>query len=179
MTLPGVSVPLLWPIDVVIYRLDIQATWAEDPPGAAHDKGYDPILGEPVISRGDAASRPRTVPRKEHPPIRVPCQKETVKDEELNMATTGDDPLSTIRFVAHRADLERLGLLDPTTRNCVLKKGDRISHLERKGTGVMVKQYQKPLYVYRVDDGSDGFGFDNYDLHIIWTWHRPDSAEGT
>lgn len=177
MTLPTVSVPLLWPIDVVIHRLDIQATWAVDPAGTP-DKGYDPILREPIIVHSDAAEREREVTRIEMPPIRVPCQKESLKNEELNMAATGDDPLSEVRFVAHRSDLESLGLIE-SNGNCSLKKGDRISHCERRGTGVMVREWQKPLYIYRVDDGSDGFGYDNYDLHIIWTWHRPDAAQGS
>jgi hypothetical protein len=172
-----VSVPLLWPIDAVIHRIDIPATWAEDPPGTAHDKGYDDILREPVISRGDDADRPRTVPRVEYAQIRLPVQEEPKTNEELNMAATGDDPLSNVVFVCHRNDLRRLALLDTSTGNCLLKKGDRISHLERKGTRVKVREWQKPLYIYRVDDGSQGFGLDNYDLHIIWTWHRPDSAE--
>jgi len=33
----SIRIPLLWPVTAVIYQLDIQGTWAENPPGAYKD----------------------------------------------------------------------------------------------------------------------------------------------
>lgn len=164
-----IRVPLIWPVDAVIHRLDIPSTWAQDPPGPL-TQGYDPVLKEPIISRD--ATGTRTSPRQELDAVRVPVQVEYKTMEQLRMEVGGNEPLSQIVFVAHREDLESLNLLDGTTRNCLLKPGDRVSSLERHGLGITVREFVKPLYIYRVDDGSQGFGPDGYDLEIIWTCHR-------
>lgn len=169
-----VSVPLIFPVRAVIYRLDIQATWAVDPPGE-QDKGYDEILREPVIYR--TAAGDRASPRVEMAPVKIKVQEETKTSEQLRMAATGNDELSTVVFVTHRRDLELQNLIDLQTGNCKLKAGDRISHLERLATTTKIRQWHKPLYVYRVDDGM-GLGID-YSLHLIWTSHRDYSARST
>jgi len=167
----AIRVPLIWPVDAVIHRLDIQSTWEEDPSGTP-DTGFDPILREPYIVH-DTDTNTRSSMRQELAAVRVPVQVRFRISEQLKMAYgIGNDPIANIVFIAHRQDLETLGLLDATSRNCLLKAGDRISQLERKGLGVVVRVFDKPLYVYRVDDGSQGFGIDGYDLQVIWTSHR-------
>jgi hypothetical protein len=161
-----VRVPLLNPITVVLYRLDIQATWSEDPPGAHASEGYDYLLREPVVSRTAGV---RTVPRVETGPVSVPAQVEVLSYQQLQATFGGDNPATDTAFVLHRQDLESLGLLD-SNRNCVLKPGDRVDHLEMSGR--TIQTFKKPLYVYEVRPRSWGFGPDGYDLEILYTTHR-------
>jgi len=168
----AIRVPLISPLDVVIYRLDIQATWAEDPPGSDYDEGYDHILEEPVVSRTAGV---RTVPRQEMTAVTVPAQVETAHYEELNAIFGGDNPATDQVFVFHRRDLERLSLLD-ANKDCVLKPGDRIDHLEKNGR--TVKTYSKPLYIYEIRMGSQGFGPDGYDLEMAYTSYRSTDPRG-
>jgi hypothetical protein len=159
-----VSVPLIFPMKCVVRRLDIQATWAVDPPGAEHDTGYDYLLEEPVISRSSGA---RAHPRVEMTAVEIPCQIETARFEELQATFGGNDPVTNQVFVFHRAQLRALSLIDSTTGDCLLKPGDRIESL-KKGTRT-VRTYQKPLYVFELRMGSQGFGEDGYDLELCYT----------
>jgi len=159
-------VPLINPIKAVIYRLDIQAIWAADPAGDPA-AGYDPTLREPYITDVDGV---RTTTRVEMAAVKVPCQVETQSFEQLNAVFGGDDPVTDVVFVAHRQDLKKLSLLDATTRKCLLKPGDRIAHIERKGHQVLA--YEKPLYIYEVRPRSWGFGPDGYDLEVLYTTYR-------
>lgn len=168
-----VRVPLISPMDVVIYRLDIQATWAYDPPGSTHDEGFDYLLGEPVVSR---VSGVRTRARQEMAAVTVPCQVETARYEELRATFGGDNPATDQVFVLHRQDLESLSLLDASTKDCLLKPGDRIDHLEMNGR--TVRTYQKPLYIYEVRMGSQGFGPDGYDLELVYTTYKSADYQG-
>lgn len=159
-------VPLIAPVWVVFYRLDIQATWAEDPPGDK-DSGYDELFREPVISRTAGA---RHVPRVETGPVYVKAQMETSTYEELQLALGGDNKATDQTYVLHRQDLAAAGLLD-SNNECVFKPGDRIDHIEEP-LGTTVLTYSKPLYVYRVLPGSQGFGPTGYDLNLVYTTHR-------
>jgi len=167
-----IRVPLISPMDVVICRLDIQQTWAVDPAGSDYDKGYDPITEEPIISR---VSGVRTLPRQEMSPVTIPCQVETARFEELRAVFGGDDSVTDQVFVLHRMDLERLNLLDDD-RNCVLKPGDRIDHLEMNSR--VVKSFRKHLFIYEVRMGSQGFGPDGYDLELVYTSYRSADPRG-
>jgi hypothetical protein len=167
-----IRVPLISPIDAVVYRLDIQATWAVNPPGAEHSAGYDPVTEEPIIYRSAGV---RVEPRQEMAAVRIPCQVETARADELNMIFGGNDPVAEHIFVFHRQDLASLSLID-ANGNCLLKTGDRIGSLEKNGR--TVKTYQKKLYIYRIDMGSQGFGPDGYDLEIAYTSYRSADPRG-
>lgn len=160
-------VPLIFPTEVTIYRLDIPSTWGVDPPGD-DDAGYDPILREPILY-DDATTSARTSPRQEMAAVSVPCQPENATVEDLQVVTTGNDPLTNEIFVLHRQNLKTLGLLD-SDGNCVLKYGDRIASLTKKGR--TVRTWRKPLYIAMVLPRSHGFGPDGYDLEIVYTTHR-------
>jgi hypothetical protein len=91
----------------------------------------------------------------------------------------GDAPITNISFVFHREDLENLGLLD-SNRDVMLKKGDRISHLEKYGApvGTISKNFSDPgLYIYEMRSRSWGFGPDGYDLEIALTTKRTEGVE--
>jgi len=161
------SVPLIFPVEAVIHRLDITATRAVDPPGP-DAAGFDDVLGEPLGYAGVGGER--TAPRQEMAPIRVKCQVETRTFEELRMIFTGNDPVGNLVLVCHRRLLRRQGLIDASTGRCLLKSGDRIEKLERGGRTVM--QPVKPLYVYAVLPASWGLGADGYDLEVVYTTER-------
>lgn len=160
-----IRVPLLWPVDVIIYRLDIQGTWATDPPGSPTE-GYNYLLREPVVSRTAGA---RTVTRAELAPVTVPAQVEVQTYQQLAATFGGDSAVTDIAFVTHRQDLETLGLLD-ANKHCLLKPGDRIDHIEK--TGRTVQTFTKQLFIYEVRPKSWGFGPDGYDLEVIYTTYR-------
>ena len=162
-------VPLIFPTAVVIARLDVPTTRSQDPPGSAHDEGYDDILREPIIYK-HAVTGDRTSPRQELASITIPCQPENATVEELNLVATGNDPMTDAVFVLHRRNLKKLGLIDASTGLCLLKYGDRIVSLTKRSR--VVRTWLKPLYICQVLPRSHGFGPDGYDLEIVYTTHR-------
>jgi hypothetical protein len=166
-------VRLLKPVAAVIERLHITGTWAEDPPGAAYSEGYDKINRE-VVKFADEVTGAVESPLKYMSEIRVPCQLEFPTYEELRQDFGGDAPLTTVVLVFHRRDLERLLLLDRDTKNCLLKKGDRVARVEKLNIpGRIVHQFpNNGIYIYQLEPGSPGFGPDGYDLEIAYMTNR-------
>lgn len=169
-----IRVPLiLQPSLAVVHRLSVEATRNADPEGP-ETTGYDETLREPIsYEQGHEVLDTR----REMAPIRVPCQIETLSFEALRQLRLGDAPISNMVFVFHRRDLERLGLLD-SNRDVVLKKGDRISAIERHGApGVRSKSLKEPgLFVFEMRPRSWGFGPDGYDLELAIMSDRREAA---
>jgi len=161
----AIRVPLIAPVSAAIYRLDIQGTWATDPPGSPTE-GYNYLLREPVVSRTAGV---RTVTRAEMAVVLVPCQVEVQSYQQLAATFGGDSAATEMAFVCHRQTLETLGLLD-ANKHCVLKPGDRIDHLEKSGR--VIQTFNKPLYIFEVRPKSWGFGPDGYDLELLYTTFR-------
>jgi hypothetical protein len=154
--------------------LDISATRTLDPDGE-DTAGYDPTFREPIVYDTGGI---RTTSRQELPAVRIPCQVENATEERLRELGVGDDPVSNMLFVFHRLDLETLGLLD-SNREVVIKKGDRISQLERYGSpvGTVIKKFAEPgLFVWEVRGRSWGFGPDGYDLELCIVEKRREGA---
>lgn len=172
-------VPLLLEVvDAVVHRLDITATRAFNPVGPAAS-GYDDIFREPVVTDGTAGASVagRVSSRQEMTAVRVPCQIETSLYEDLRQSFSGALPQSNMTLVFHRQNLADLGLLDPTTNNILLKKGDRISQLERRSLGVPVLVFRPPgLFINEIYPGSWGFGLDGHDLHLCILEQRDEGA---
>ena len=166
----GPRTPLIFPSRIVIERFDPAATRAVNPAGEP-TSGFDDVLQEPVRYTSGGVTQ---TPRQDMTEVIIPCQCETKSYEELQMVFTGNDPVTRDVFVLHRRDLANLNLIDATTGNCVLKAGDRIVR-QQKATGQVVRTWQKPLYIYQVLPGSHGMGPDDYDLHMVYTTHRPAS----
>jgi hypothetical protein len=166
-----IRVPLLLQKAVaVIYPLDISATRAKDPAGEP-DTGYSNTFDEVIVYD---ESNERTTARTEGTAIYVPCQVENLTDERLRQMITGDAPVTNMAFVFHRRNLEKLSLLD-ANKDVILKKGDRISHLEKYGApvGTIIKTFADPgLYIYEIRSKSWGFGSDGYDLELVLTTKR-------
>ena len=120
---------LIFPFLAEIFRLDTCAMATEDPDGSGPLlSGYDPDFKEPVlVDRNDDGIGERI--RKEHSPVRVPCQVEPDSFEVLQEYASGNSPRSRIRLVFHFADLERMGLVDPNSGDALLRVGDRLGGL--------------------------------------------------
>jgi len=173
-------VPLLLNIvDAVILRLDTEGTRATAPPTSA--KGYSDVFREPIVydEEAGASIEGRKSTRTEMAAVRVPCQVETGQFDELRQSFAGDLPRSEMALVFHRKDLLPLGLIDPTSGNVTIKKGDRIEKLEKHNVpGVIALRLpsKEGLFVNQVLPASWGFGPDGYDLHIAFLSQRD---EGT
>lgn len=167
-------VPLIWPVDAIISRLDTDATRALDPAGTPAS-GYDDIFREPYpLTNGTTDTRIYISPA-----VTVPVQVETKSFEELRITFGGDAPVSTVVLVAHRMDLSALGLITASTGRPLIKKGDRIDKIEAHGSGRTVLDLTSPLYIWEILPASWGFGPDGYDLEIIYTSARPGNTAGT
>lgn len=171
-----IRVPLLLQRSIaVVHRLNISATRLHNPDGE-DVYGYDETLKETITY--DRAVEGAVDSRRESSEVRIPCQIETWRYEELRQVGLGDAPVTNMVFVFHREDLEKLGLLD-SEKTILLKKGDRISHLEKYGavSGMVTKRFNDPgLYIYELRPGSWGFGPDGYDLEIVFTARRQEGA---
>lgn len=167
--------PLLYPSDAVISPLDIDATWAANPPGTPAT-GYDKKLREPYPKQVTPGG-PITDYRVYGAQIRVPCQVEIKTFEELRDVADGDAALTKVVLVFHMQDLEELGLFVPATGVLLLKKGDRLDSIEEHDTAIVIQPLAEPTYLYRLDPDSWGFGR-GYDLKIGYTTSRPAEHRG-
>lgn len=159
----------------VIHRLSPSAT-KDLRPYAGATAGYDKDFREPLVFDTNAPDdeQERTDTRIELPAIRVPCQFETPKFEEMNQEVQGNDPKTMFRLVLWRGDLEDMGLIDKQSRACLIKVDDRVSCIERwNSPGVVTIPFNAPgMYITEMQPGSPGFGPDGYDLHICFLSRR-------
>jgi hypothetical protein len=157
----------------VIHRLNPVATDSLQPYAGA-TSGYDPDFKETLTY--DTTRQGKTVrenARIELPPVRIPCQVEIVKFEDLRQTFSGDTPDSDISLVLHRMDLSRLKLLEDDNSPSI-KVNDRLEKIEsNRRPGQVIRPLEPPgLYVFAVRPGSWGFGPDGHDLHIVYLSDR-------
>lgn len=147
------DVPLIFPSEAVIYRLDLEAMRA-DPDGAGElTSGIDPDYREPVLV--PSANRIGTLNRIEMAAVTVPAQVDTESLERLQMAAPGDESAGVLILTMKFADLEELGLLDPVTFNPLLKRA-RLDAIQKDGETVY--QFPNPPGLF-VDQMTPSFGF--------------------
>ncbi len=144
---------LINPFLAELARLDTVATAADpDGPGPL-TSGYDPDFKETVVlpSPGNA--------RREQPPIRLPCQVEIGTFEALQQLASGASPNSKVVLVFHFRDLERVGLVDPATKDALLRVNDRLVAIHDLD-GNLVQAIRTPpgLYATEVQPQSFGLG---------------------
>jgi hypothetical protein len=127
-------------------QLDTAATAADpDGPGPL-TSGYDADFQETVLVPSEGP-RGRDA-RREKPVTRVPCQIEVQSFGELAELTAGNSPRSHLVLVFHFADLERLGLVDPTTGDALLRVGDRLVAIRDLRTDALVQAVRTPPGLY-------------------------------
>jgi hypothetical protein len=140
---------LIFPFLAEFYRLDTIAM-ASQPPG------YDDDFKEPALldSDGDGVG---DAFRREHPPVRVPCQVEPETLNALRMTPSGNTPQSSLDLVFHFRDLERLGLVDVTTGEALIRTSDRLGGLFDT-EGQLVWAVRTPPGLYVTEARHAGFG---------------------
>lgn len=173
----GLRIPLvLNRVVAVIHRLDVAATRAFAPPG--RPSGYSSAFRSPV-QYDDATSGARSSSRRESAPVRVPCQMESRSFEQLRKELGGDVPASAVVLVCHRKDLARLALIDVATKRVSIRKGDRVSAVERFGSPVGTAALPlagEGLYIFHVLPAGFGLGPDGYDLELLYCHERPEGG---
>jgi hypothetical protein len=165
----GIIVPLILQVsDAVIYRANIAATRAADPPGAA-TSGFDDAFREPVAydTTAGASIADRAVERVEFAPIRVPCQIEVANFNMLKESYQGDLQQGEFALVFAVADLQFLNYIDPSTNKPIFTVGDRVSAIEKHNLpGVLsVPLSGDGMYFREVFPASWGFN-DTYNLWV-------------
>lgn len=137
--------------------MDTAGIATTDPDGAGELLGgYDPDFKEPVLvdADGDGIAEPL---RREHLPVRVPCQVEPEALEALRMTTSGNTPRSSLDLVFHFRDLERLDLVDLTSGDALIRPGDRLGALLTL-EGDLVQAVRTPPGLYVTEARPIGFG---------------------
>ncbi len=141
---------------VELAQLDTTAT-AADPDGSGPlTSGYDDIFREPFIVPEDTDDTTGEVIRCETF-ISLPAQIETRVFTQLSQLFDGANPQSAIELVFHYKDIERLGLLDPTTGICTIRNNDRLNSITDMD-GNLVMEVPAGLYITEVRDSGFGFG---------------------
>jgi len=139
-----------------LVQLDTVATAADpDGPGALAS-GYDADFQETALvptSNGRGLDA-----RREKPPIRIPCQVEVQAFGELQEVLTGNSPRSNLVLVFHFQDLERMGLVEPTTGDALLRVGDRLAAICDYRTGELVQAIRTPPGLYLTEAQPQSFG---------------------
>ncbi len=140
-----------------LHRLDAAATASTDPDGPGPlVSGYDPDFNEPVRVdlNDDGLGEPI---RREHRPVRLPCQVEPEVLEELRMLPAGQSPKLRLRLAFHFRDLERLGLVHAATGAPLIQPADRLGALfERQGE--LVQAFRNPPGLFVTGVRATGFG---------------------
>ncbi len=140
---------LIFPFLAELHRLDTVAMATQTP-------GYDADFKEPALldTDGDDAGEAY---RREHAPVRVPCQVEPETLEALRMTPSGNAPQSNLQVVFHFRDLERLGLVDVSTGEALIRVGDRLGGLFDT-EGQLVWAVRTPPGLYVTEARHAGFG---------------------
>lgn len=129
-----------------IARLDTAAT--ETAGGFDHDfKTVKTVYNQGV----------RESMRKEKDPIRVLCQIEPTTWEDQRQTEAGNAPSTMITLCFLYVTLERMGLVDPTTKNPLLNENDRLVAIYDK-KDKLVQTMPPHVYARRVDLGSGWLG---------------------
>lgn len=147
---------LIFPFLAELYRWDAGAM-AADPDGSGEvTSGFDPDFKEPILldADDDGVAEPF---RREHPPVRVPCQVEPEAFQALRMADSGNTPRTSFSLVFHFKDLELLGLVDTSSGDALIRPSDRLGGLFDV-EGRLVQAVRTPPGLYVHEARSIGFG---------------------
>lgn len=138
-----------------LYRLDTRAM-AEGVPSVGLPPAYDEDFKEAILVDADGDGVGESL-RREHSPVRVPCQVEPVALDSMRMTTAGNAPDSRLDLVFHFRDLERLGLVDAATGEALVRPSDRLGALYDRD-GNLVQAVRTPPGLYVTEARPIGFG---------------------
>lgn len=175
---------LIHPFLAEIARLDTRKT-ARDPDMAGPlTSGYDDVFMEPELIpppantlgavRGEDA-------RKEHKPILIPCQVEVENFEFLQTMLSARTPGNRIAVILHFRDLERLRLIDPVTKEALIRVNDRLISVRRKWTRKVLQAFENPpgLFATEVRPISWGLSSAHRNLLLVLFEDREQSVRST
>lgn len=143
---------LIKPLWAEIARLDTAAT--------AQAGGYDPDFRTTKVSYPGGV---RTSSRVELPPVQVLAQVEMATWEQQQQQAAGNQPDSRLTLAIHYRELEKRGLIDPTTREALFRVNDRLVRLLTRWSKRVVQTVRVPaggLYATQVAPGGLGLGGD-------------------
>lgn len=164
-----------------IFRLS-QEGMAADPDGAGVEtSGLDPIFREPIIRASSGSDRIGAPIRSELAALLVPCQVEDRSWEDLRMRLGGDDPRGEVTLIFHFSTLEALGLVDATTGDALLRKGDRLGSIRDFRTEALVQAVRNPpgLFATHVQPRSYGLSSGARNLLAVVFESRDRSTENS
>jgi hypothetical protein len=132
---------LIFPVVAEVFRLDLAST-AADPDGAGPlTTGIDPIYREPI--KLPSVDRVGSSARKEFAAVKLPVQIEPTSLSRLSMIGTGDASVGRIVGVFLMADLEGLSLVNASTGEALLRRGDRLGAVY-KMDGTLIQKITNP-----------------------------------
>lgn len=146
---------LIHRFNVEVYRLDAVETDAV---------GYDDDFREPVRVSSPVGAARGSSARREMAAIVVPCQYEPSKFRERGDTPVGDSPSTSVEFILHLADLERMSLVG-TDGLPKFRVGDRVSRLLDQ-SGSLVQSFDN-LFVDKVEPEGFGFGIRNTKRNLV------------
>jgi hypothetical protein len=168
-------VPLIFPMQVEIARLDTAAV-AEDPAGTGPPGlGYDDEFREPVrVPPADPESSERAPVRRIETLVRLNAQIEDESFEVLQMFPTGRSPRALLRVVLHMAELESAGLLDDD-RLPLLRVNDRLEAVYYSD-GSLAQRFPDPPGLYCTEAQPRSFGLGGERSLFLMTFEARERA---
>lgn len=117
---------LIFPFLVELAPIDVVASAGDPDGGGPLTAGYDPDFRERVVL--PTSDRVGNVSRIEGATFQIPGQfGSTDSFRRLQMASTGNLDNTGFTVLFHFADMEALGLVEPTTGTALIKVGDRLN----------------------------------------------------
>jgi len=155
----------------VIRRLDTEET------SLVTGGGYDPEFDSPIPV--DDGTQLGASSRREMPELRLNCQLDRTSWGEQNMARGGKQIVADIVLVFHWPDLENMGLIGADGEP-VLKKGDRIDHIEtRKGDVEATFDNPPGMFITGFERAGHGQApFGNPRTNLLYTYCSYDRVAG-
>lgn len=158
---------LIHPFTAKIGRLDTVKTRAHDPAGTVAS-GYDDVFREPVVTT-DGAERKEA---RQETVVCAPCQVEDATHKMLVQGPGGDSPSNRIALVFHFQDLERLGLVDTTSKQPRIRPRDRLISLHILCSGKLEQTFDEEPGWYCVESKPAGFGLGGRRNLLICTFQE-------
>ena len=140
---------LIFPQLAVIARLNTNKTRANDPPGSV-DEGYDDVFREPR-NFTNAGERDNT---RVDDTLTIPCQIEDFQFRELRQLHAGNNPNTRYNLIFHFRDLEKRGLVDPSTGKPLVGTNDRLVEVRDICTKQTIQKFENMYFT----EARPGFG---------------------
>jgi hypothetical protein len=148
---------LIFPFLVSLGLLDTEATSGDPDAGGPLTSGYDDEFREPVIVPG--AGSARGVIARVETVHTFKAQIEDGTDDAMELAASGNNPMSTIGLVFHFRDLELADAVQVVSGKTVIKApGARLISISNPRTGALIERFDMAPGFWATQVTSMGFG---------------------